>query len=113
MNTLGCISIQVWSVWHAENFYKSLGFRNILEYPSSGSLRDGRKPRKVEGEFGPHLVWNADPRLIRSEGQEQLRHHESLSSLRSVESHHTMRSKESLMSLRGGVGAIYQVSPIA
>ena len=99
MNTPGCISIQVWSVWHAESFYKSLGFRNILEYPSSGSLRDGRKPKKVEGEFGPHLVWN-------NHSVDQLRHHDSQHSLRSVESHHTIRSKESITSLRGGLGTV-------
>ncbi|KAJ3306597.1 hypothetical protein HDV03_004726 [Kappamyces sp. JEL0829] len=101
-----------------ESFYKSLGFRNALEYPSN-SARDGRRPRKVEGEHGPLLVWHADQKMARSEPVKSdsgsfhafdhpplLRHHDSQSSLRSTESFNNLRHKESIVSLRGGVGAV-------
>lgn len=53
--------IHVWSVWHAESFYKHLGFRNVVD--TTDEIRRGRK---VEGKFGPFLVWSRDRTVLSS-----------------------------------------------
>lgn len=106
MNTPECVAIQVWSVWHAESFYKALGFRNVLEPTPPGTVNN-RKARKVEGEHGPLLAWSADHRTLSRresflDGEDGVQQHRAL---RSSESLSTLRSKESIMTLKGGVGA--------
>ena len=55
----GVETIRVWSVWHAEGFYKSIGFKNAFEVGS------GRR-RKVERAHGPLLIWNRDGDSLKS-----------------------------------------------
>lgn len=115
MNTVGCDCIQVWSVWHAESFYKGLGFRNVVEYPTQeeGKITKGPgvKPIRVEGEHGPLLAWHAD-RLKRTSSLDQYQvksnvHPDpsTIGGLRTSSSLATLKSKDSSMSLNGGVGA--------
>ena len=80
-------SIQVWSLWHAESFYKRLGFRHVVQAVEAPTTHPGKQVRKkksfirnVEGEWGPLLVWNKEDR--------------------------TLKTKDSLVSLVGGVGAL-------
>ena len=104
MNTVGCESIQVWSVWHAESFYKGLGFRNVMDYPVNEDgvkVRDMR-PNRIEGDHGPLLFWNYEKRL-RSSASINLDNfsiHEG-NSIRNSISAATLKSKDSLLSLQG------------
>lgn len=103
MNTPDCLAIQVWSVWHAESFYKALGFRNVLE-PTPPGAANNRRARKVEGEHGPLLAWTADQRALnRKESFVAEENHQRM--LRHADSMSTLRSKESILTLKGGVGA--------
>ena len=111
MNTIGCESIQVWSVWHAESFYKGLGFRNVMDHPTDEDgvkIRDMR-PIRVEGDHGPLLSWNSEKRqTLRRSSSINLEHssiHDG-GSIRQSLSHAVLKSKDSLMSLKGGVGAL-------
>jgi hypothetical protein len=54
-------SIQVWSLWHAEKFYKQMGFQDI--YPSTAKIMGPK--RRIEGEWGPLLMWTKDSKVIR------------------------------------------------
>ena len=118
MNTVGCDCIQVWSVWHAESFYKGLGFRNVVEYPNpeegANARGAGVKPIRVEGEYGPLLNWQAEKERLKrtssldhhSHAKSNNGHPESSSAgLRTSSSLATLKSKDSIMSLKGGVGA--------
>jgi hypothetical protein len=60
MHFPGVQAIQVWSVWHAEAFYKSLGFRNVVD--SSEIKKECRKRTRIIGELGPLLMWTMDQR---------------------------------------------------
>jgi hypothetical protein len=88
-------AIQVWSVWHAEPFYRGIGFKSVLETAESG-----KKPRPVEGEHGPLLMWTND-RLRLHEPVKTLRSVESLPNLKSRDSSLTLKSKDSMMSILG------------
>lgn len=55
MSLQGVESIQVWSVWQAESFYKGLGFRSVVA-SSHGKVREKRN--RILGEFGPLLMWS-------------------------------------------------------
>ena len=97
MNIDDCTCIQVWSVWHAESFYKSLLFKNV--YKTVGTRR---RFKKVEGSHGPLLVWNKlypDGRnYIDSDGKIQV----ESGLLKSVGSCSSLKSKDSMATLRGG-----------
>jgi hypothetical protein len=54
MNLQGVQSIQVWSVWQAEVFYKGLGFRSVV----ASSEGKKEKRNRILGEFGPLLMWS-------------------------------------------------------
>jgi hypothetical protein len=56
-------SIQVWSLWHAEKFYKQMGFHDI--YPSTKIIGQIGPKRRIEGEWGPLLMWTKDSKVIR------------------------------------------------
>jgi hypothetical protein len=86
MHTPNVHGIQVWSVWHAESFYRGLGFKSVLEAPDGSSKR----PKRIEGEWGPLLMWTND----------RFRSHDSLNTLRSVESLPNLKSRESTLSLK-------------
>ncbi|KAJ3323056.1 hypothetical protein HDV06_002502 [Boothiomyces sp. JEL0866] len=98
----GVNSIQVWSVWGAESFYKSLGFRNVLKHSEGG------RPRRVEGEYGPLLIWNHQERVRDSFSLNihELRSKESIGSIR--KENLTLNSKSSMSSLIDGIGAYTQ-----
>lgn len=121
MNTVGCDCIQVWSVWHAESFYKGLGFRNVVEYPNQEEGAKARgaivKPIRVEGEFGPLLAWQGEKERLKRTSSLDHHYHSthtksnngnpesSSAGLRTSSSLATLKSKDSIMSLKGGVGA--------
>ncbi|KAJ3271035.1 hypothetical protein HDV01_007116 [Terramyces sp. JEL0728] len=99
----GAASIQVWSVWGAESFYKSLGFRNVLKYV------DSSRPRRVDGEYGPLLIWTHNQDRVRdsfSLNIHEQRSKESLGALRKDSL--TLNSKSSMSSLIDGIGAYTQ-----
>jgi hypothetical protein len=59
----GISSVHVWSLWHAESFYKQLEFTDV--YPVEKShpgkpTRQKRNRQRVEGECGPLLMWNKE-----------------------------------------------------
>ncbi len=116
MHLGGCTGIRVWSLWHAEPFYKSLGFRNVYQVykkertdsddpnQQSPTLKkemitevDGPVPsraKRVEGSHGPLLWWK--PSVA------------NVGNLRHVESVPVLRSKDSILTLRGGLGAFQE-----
>ena len=63
-------SIEVWSLWRSESFYKKLGFVDVValqqEYTRKGGkrgsfiqdLQDSKNLKRVVGDFGPLLIWN-------------------------------------------------------
>ena len=99
------LSIRVWSVWHAESFYKSLGFRNVFKTENKDQL-----PSKIEGEHGPLLVWvsNAKRELSDRSSRNSTLHSmpstESLPTMKSRDAS-SLKSKDSMSSILGGVGA--------
>lgn len=109
MNSPGCKSIQVWSVWHAESFYKGLGFKNVLEY-SASDRSIGKRARKVEGVHGPLLVWNNLEQVpLHPSPNPSLRTSDSVGTLRPAESVTSLNSKASNVTLRGGLGSFKNV----
>jgi hypothetical protein len=103
-------AIRVWSVWQAESFYKSLGFRNVYTVKSKDSL-----PSKIEGKHGPLLAWVSEVRKkvpqstqsVSDNSVSTIRSVESLPNMKSNRSSSSLKSKDSKSSLRGGVGAYY------
>ena len=94
-------SIRVWSVWHAESFYKSLGFRNVFK----ANTRE--LPTKIEGEHGPLLVWVSNTKRESSDKNSTLHSMPSTESLPNFKTKDScsLKSKDSMSSILGGVGA--------
>ena len=97
-------SIRVWSVWHAEAFYKSLGFRNVFRAKAKDQL-----PTKIEGAQGPLLVWMSSIKTDQSKNPQisSMPSHESLPTMNNKDSS-SLKSKDSMSSILGGVGAYSQ-----
>ncbi|KAJ3308472.1 hypothetical protein HDV04_001202 [Boothiomyces sp. JEL0838] len=98
----GVTSIQVWSVWGAESFYKSLGFRNVLKYGEGG------RPRRVDGDYGPLLIWNHSQERIRDSFSLNIHELRSKESIGSIRKENALNSKSSMSSLVDGIGAYTQ-----
>ena len=99
------LSIRVWSVWHAESFYKSLGFRNVFKAKAKDQL-----PTKIEGEHGPLLVWvsntkkDLSDKASKASTLQSMPSNESLPNIKSKDTC-SLKSKDSMSSILGGVGA--------
>jgi hypothetical protein len=89
--------IQVWSVWDAEPFYRGMGFKSVWNV-SDGT---GKKSKRVEGAWGPLLMWTNDRLRLRDPAQTLLRPVESFPNLKSRDSNVTLKSKDSNLSLKG------------
>ncbi|KAJ3253025.1 hypothetical protein HK103_001035 [Boothiomyces macroporosus] len=98
----GVTSIQVWSVWGAESFYKSLGFRNVLKYGEGG------RPRRVDGDYGPLLIWNHSQERVRDSFSLNIHELRSKESIGSIRKENALNSKSSMSSLVDGIGAYTQ-----
>jgi hypothetical protein len=71
LQALNLSSIEVWSLWRSESFYKSLGFVDVValspgeskkkmreSFTSLEELEDASSLKRVVGDFGPLLIWN-------------------------------------------------------
>lgn len=71
LQELDVLSVEVWSLWRSEGFYKKLGFVDVVALSSGDSRKkkksysfleeydDSKNLKRVVGEFGPLLIWNA------------------------------------------------------
>jgi hypothetical protein len=71
LQSLDISSIEVWSLWRSESFYKNLGFVDVValspdvqkkkireSFTSLEELEDASSLKRVVGDFGPLLIWN-------------------------------------------------------
>lgn len=77
LQKLDILSVEVWSLWRSESFYKKLGFVDVValssvdtrkkikgSFSSLEELEDScsKNLKRVVGDFGPLLIWNAPSR---------------------------------------------------